>query len=221
MNETQLIHVPTTIKGKLLIRTPNVVSNNSCVLALHGYGESAAIMMQRLEPWLDSGFSLACAQALHPIYLPNQKVGHSWMTSDHREEAITQNLVYLENVIQQLKEEVSFSNLIVLGYSQGAQMAMRVTRWLSGDHLIAVCGELPPELREKPLYGNERQPISALLARGKKDIALTQMTMSENQSVLEKWGGSCAAFELPGAHRWLDDWTDLLTPWLSEASSAP
>jgi len=216
MSDTQELKVSTTLEGRVLHKTAEHNLNNILILALHGYGESADIMMDRLDPWIDSGFTLACPQALHPIYLPNRKVGHSWMTSYCREEAIVENMKYLEIVIDHLRKDRSFSKLIVLGYSQGAQMAMRVVRWITGDHLISLCGELPPELRKAPLYGKERQPESLILARGKKDLALSAETMAENRQVWEEWEVPCATLELPGAHHWQEDWTDQLSSCLPQ-----
>lgn len=208
MSEPSLIKVPTEVQGRVLLEKKESSSPQHLVLALHGYGESSEHMISRLRPWVNEDLALACVEALHPIYLPNRKIGHSWMTSHLREEAIIDNLKYIERTLVELRQHLSFRTLTVLGYSQGAQMAMRVVRWLEGDHLIAIGGELPPELLEPPLWGTERLPKSAFLAKGKKDLHLPSVVLNKNLEQWTSWGCPCSSIELPGAHRWLDTWAN-------------
>lgn len=214
MPKTRSFSLPVEITGRFWVQKPTSTPSGSLILGLHGYGESGQLMLDRMIPWTIGGHTIASIEALHPIYLPNRKVGHSWMTSHLREEAIAENLRYIQRVLDQLQQEISFSSLTVFGYSQGAQMAMRVARWIDGVHLIALGAELPPELHLPPIYGKERSPTRVTLARGKKDLSIAHETFSDNQKQWQDWGADCTALELPGAHRWSEDWIDLLSPHL-------
>lgn len=175
------------------------------ILALHGYGEHAEDMAQRLETWVDDKTTLLCPQALHPIYLANGKTGWSWMTREDRDRSIANNLTYLQLCLEELGS--GFKERVVVGYSQGAQMAMRVARCLGTDTLVAIGGELPPELREESLDG-QHADFRVLLGRGRKDMPYSSQILQRDLELFRAWGCFAQSLDWPGAHRWERDIPD-------------
>jgi predicted esterase len=180
------------------------------VILLHGYGESAQVMLDRF-PDLQclNGTVVASIEALHPIYLPTGKTGSSWMTSYRREASIQNNLTYMKSALSALKAERTWDQLILVGYSQGAQMAMRTAHWIDADTLIAVGGEVPPELKSEPKSSSKCYNV--VLMRGKKDMALSAHTMNNDLLWYQDNGHRVSTQEWPGGHMWSEESTKNVT----------
>ena len=197
-------HIETKIGHEALLagdlESPHV---ERMVILLHGYGESAQIMMSRF-PDLQclKGTVVASLEALHPIYLPTGKTGSSWMTSYRREATILNNLAYLKSAIATLKAQRTWDRLIFVGYSQGAQMAMRTAHFIEADHLIAIGSEIPPELKQIP----KKKPMffRVSLMRGKKDMAYSAQTFKADIQWYEAAGHSVETEEWAGGHAWTE-----------------
>lgn len=144
--------IPTQISGRLLhgLSTgQQPCPPSTLVIAFHGYAESADEQMKRLEMLDLEGVVLACPQALHPFYNKFGDVGYSWMTKNHREQTIAENLAYLDRCIEQLQKSFAFERIICMGFSQGVAMALRFGLRQSRTYAIACLGgDLPSDCLE-------------------------------------------------------------------------
>jgi predicted esterase len=208
------------------------------VIALHGYGESAAHMVDRLQPLLGlESLLLISLEAPHPIYLANGQTGSSWLTSYRRHETIFNNMLHVKACLEHLRGRLSWQRLHWLGYSQGAQMAMRAALWLEAHSLMAIGAEIPPELKVLPQdlkealeerfgpgFGasHSEQPLKVALMRAKKDMAVSHEVFSENASWLEAQGFDLSTRQWSGGHRWNEDATEhvlaMLMEWRAQSS---
>jgi predicted esterase len=188
------------------------------VILLHGYGESAQIMMDRF-PDLQclNGTAVASLEALHPIYLPTGKTGSSWMTSYQRDASIQNNLAYLESAIATLKAKRSWKQLILIGYSQGAQMAMRTAHFIDADQLVAIGSEAPPELKNQPKFSSKCFKVS--LMRGKKDMAYPAHKFQEDIQWYQNAGHTVRTGEWPGGHVWSEQSSARVTEQVLESQN--
>lgn len=189
-----------------------VTSCRTLVVALHGYAESAKHMRERLS-YLEKHPSMACLclEAPYPIYLPNQKVGSSWLCRYRRRESLGNNLNYLESAMDQLTSLGHWERLIWLGYSQGAQMAMRAAEVFGGDHLIAIGGEVPPELLESnhedgAFFTTARRQgpdvMKVALMGGRKDMALKDGVFDRAKAWYTSKGHLVEEVRWNGGHSW-------------------
>lgn len=187
-------------------------SCKTLVIAFHGYAESAKHMRERLS-YLDRHPHMVCLclEAPHPIYLPNGKVGSSWLCRYRRGEALVNNLNYLESVIAHLARLGQCERLVWLGYSQGAQMAMRAAEVFGGHHLIAIAGELPPELLDSShedaisFSSTHRAGSNAMkvaLMGGKKDMALKDGVFERAKAWYASKGHLVEEVRWNGGHGW-------------------
>ena len=114
-----ILHVPTTIHGRVLTKDA-AVSSSGIIVAFHGYGQRAEDMLDDLArvPGID-GWQVASVQALHRFYSRDeQKVIGSWMTREDRELAIADNVEYVNRAIDQAQ-----------GPGPKAQVAARSAAW--------------------------------------------------------------------------------------------
>ena len=99
----------------------------------------------RQIPGIDR-WTVVAVQALHPFYVSRTgMIVASWMTSLDRELAIDDNRAYVRSVVAQFP---AARQLVFLGFSQGAAMAYRAAAGSNAAGLIALGGDVPPEVVE-------------------------------------------------------------------------
>lgn len=123
------------------------------------------------------------------------------MTRQDRENAIADNLAYVEGVLDAVTAECpTVPGVVYAGFSQGVAMAFRAAaataRHVAG--VIAVGGDVPPELSPEALHRID----SALIARGASDDWYTKERFADDERRLREAGVAVRAFEFPGGHEW-------------------
>lgn len=117
-------------------------------IVLHGYGQLARYFLTKFEG-LEEGVAIVAPEALNRFYLDeaHNRVGATWMTREDRENEITDQLGYLDELVKELRGERTEVPIHVLGFSQGVATACRWS--LLGktklDRLVLWAGSLPPE----------------------------------------------------------------------------
>ena len=204
MSDIDTLLVPTTTHGRVLIRTPAATAAGVLV-GFHGYAEDAAAQLERLlaikeaDDWL-----LLSVQALHRFYRGrSQDVVAGWMTRQDRDAAIADNIAYVDASVEQALARAPIaesSPLVYAGFSQGVAMAFRAAvrgrRRAAG--VIAVGGDVPPEIREDP---QARFPRT-LLARGTEDEWYTAAKLDADVATIEARAGQVRALVYDGGHEW-------------------
>jgi predicted esterase len=195
LKDLDTLLVPTTTHGRVLVRRP--AGNAVGLLAgFHGYAEDAAAQLERLvaipgtDRWL-----VVSVQALHRFYRGrSQDVVAGWMTHQDRDVAILDNLAYVDAATP------ATVPIVYAGFSQGVAMAFRAG--LRGRQptagVIAVGGDVPPELREDP---HARFPRT-LLIRGTGDDWYTAAKLDADVAAIEARGGQVKSFVFDGGHEW-------------------
>src|SRR5918996_1171762 len=152
--------VATTVHGRYLVAPGR---DDLLLFAFHGYGENAerhiadVRRINGIEDW-----TVVAVQALHPFYnLKTQEVIASWMTRLDREEAIADNVAYIRLVRENFPRA---TKVVFEGFSQGAAMAYRAAAGLSAHGVIALGGDVPPDVIE----GEAHLP-PVVLGRGMTD----------------------------------------------------
>ncbi len=191
--------------GRYLVSGPaGAEEPRGLLVGFHGYGENAERHLEALLalPGLE-GWTLAAVQALHPFYAGRSgEVVASWMTRLDREHAIADNVRYVGGVVKELRRK-SDGPLVYAGFSQGTAMAYRAA-WLAGypcRGLIALAGDVPPELAGRPLA----QAPRVLIGRGLADDWYTEEKLAFDCDLLRAQGAEVTVCRFAGAHEWTAD----------------
>jgi predicted esterase len=194
MPETRLI--ATTVHGRYLFRE----GGRGLFLGFHGYAENAEINLAALEriPGV-SDWTVAAVQALHPFYTRKEDVVvASWMTRMDREHAIADNLEYIRHVVSDLGAR---RPLVFFGFSQGAAMAYRAAATLRADAVIALAGDLPPDVvAQEPV----QLPRRVLVGRGDRDEWFTAEKLEKDLKFL-RTVAEVTECTYAGGHEWTDE----------------
>jgi predicted esterase len=201
--ERHLIRAATT--GAVLVRRPESTADSGRFLVgFHGYGENAERHLAELGLIAGSDrWTLAGVFALHRFYnTKTSEVVGSWMTRLDRDEAIADNLQYVNEVVGRLLSGVPTPTVVYAGFSQGVAMAYRAA--LLGAHpcaaVIALGGDVPPE------FGSgawSRRP-HVLIGRGRGDRWYTADKLADDLRVLTGHGVPVEHIEFDGGHEWTD-----------------
>lgn len=194
MPETRLIEA--TVHGRYIIRE----GGPRLLFGFHGYAENAEVHMAQLEKIPGSrGWTLVAVQALHPFYTRNdQMVVANWMTRMDREHAIADNLAYVRKVVSDVGASTP---LVFLGFSQGAAMAYRAASSIPCDAVIALAGDLPPDVAAQVPV---QLPPHVLIARGQKDDWFTDEKLKKDLNFLRPIS-QVQSVTFEGGHEWTDE----------------
>ena len=97
-------------------------------IVLHGYGQLANSFLNWFKPVFSKNTLIISPEGLHRFYWNgfNGKVVASWMTKEDRLDDINDYVNYLDNIIDQIKPQLSSKPFYhLLGFSQGVATACR------------------------------------------------------------------------------------------------
>ena len=200
MAAAELFHLPAIVHGRVLVEGPPEPA--AVLVGFHGYGQRAEDALEFLRP-LAAGrpWALAAPQALHPFYRRNdQEVVACWMTRLDRELALADNVAYVARAVGELRRRLPGARLAIVGFSQGVAMAYRAAARCGHavDALVALAGDVPPELREVPWGARP----AVLLGRGSREEWYREAQLEEDLRTLAALGLQAEACRFEGGHEW-------------------
>jgi predicted esterase len=222
MPECLVLSVDAPTHGRVLVRPPLSSppgapatpvagagpSTAPLLVGFHGYAENAERHLAQLEriPGCDA-WRLAAVQGLHRFYAGRfEEVVASWMTRQDREQAIADNIAYVDRVVETIRRDHPFSALVFAGFSQGAAMAYRAA--LHGkaraDGIVALGGDVPPDVHGVP--GARFPPV--LIGRGTRDTWYTDDKLRADVELLRSKGVAVRELVFEGGHEWTDAFRD-------------
>jgi predicted esterase len=183
------------------------------LVGCHGYAQNAAIMIDEMRriPGAD-GWRLVSVQALHRFYTrADQTVVASWMTREDRDQAIADNILYLDRAVAAAGGEEARS-IVFLGFSQGASMAARAAvrgaRRAAG--LVMLGGDIAADVRDAPSVEWPR----VLVGCGTGDTWYGARVESD-LAFLRSRGVSHDIVRFEGGHEFTDELRAAVGTWLA------
>jgi predicted esterase len=215
----RILSVETRTHGRVLVRDAIGVPARGLIVAFHGYGQSADAILAELDRVSGIGaWTAVSVQALHRFYTRgDQAVIASWMTRQDRDQAIADNVAYVDRAIDaavQAQSPVSAPRppIVCVGFSQGAAMAYRaaVLGQRKSAGVIALCGDVPPDLDL-----THAPPV--LIGAGARDAWYTAERVRADTARLEAAGVSHEVATFAGGHEWTDEFRVAVARWLDPA----
>ena len=190
------------------------------IIATHGYGQSCKGFIKHFAPFRDKNMLVVAPQGMNQFYWKNGRPGFSWMTRYMREYTITDNLDYMMQLYENIKEEYGFDpeKVFLLGFSQGVAMAFR---FASCGHIkprgvIACGGDLPPDTNEKL---DSLEPYPVLVVHGTKDKTVVQQKGEECIEALTKHNFPVEKHFHNEGHEIPDDTVTVIGDWIEKQLS--
>ncbi len=199
---------------------PGARGSHPLLVGFHGYGENAERHLEQLRripgtaAWL-----VVSVQGLHRFYASRtEEVVASWMTRQDREQAIADNVAYVDRVVGAIAHEHAIGRLVFAGFSQGVAMAFRATvrgAWRA-HAVIALGGDIPPDVRELPAC----RFSPALIGRGTRDTWYTDDKLKADVGLLESKGVHVDTIAFEGGHEWTDQFREAAARFLSSLADS-
>ena len=225
MTDVVVLPVATEIHGRVLVRP--AANPAAVVVGFHGYAEDGATQFERLSamPGAET-WTCVAVQALNRFYRGRtQDTVAGWMTRQDREQAIVDNIAYVDRVMDQVAREFPGSiasagrrvPLACIGFSQGVAMAFRTgTRGrLKADAIVGVGGDVPPELIADAALTFPR----VLLIRGVGDDWYTAAKLSNDESALTRRAALVQAVTIEARHEWTPAISEAIAHFLNQITS--
>ena len=194
----------TRTHGRYLVVPPAALGPAPVLVGFHGYAEGAEVQLERLRaiPGADR-WRLVSIQGLHRFYQRRMnEVVAGWMTRQDRELAIADNLAYVAGVTEAIgREWPGASRVVLAGFSQGVAMTYRAAAAARVDGVIAVGGDVPPELDAAALA----HVPAALVCRGARDEFYAPAAFDNDVRRLREAGAEVRPVLFEGAHEWSDE----------------
>ncbi len=209
--------VPATVHGRVLIDNDEGAAVSSHVLvAFHGYGQSAEDMLEELRriPGADQ-WTRVSIQALNRFYTRGDaKVVANWMTREDREQAIADNIAYVDAAL------VAFQgrDLVFVGFSQGVSMAYRAAllgaRSVAG--IIALAGDIPAELKTDAPHRHPWPKV--LIGVGHLEQWYSSDKVDQDEAFLAARGVEHSMVRFKGGHEWTEEFRNAAGTFLAAKS---
>jgi len=212
------LSLETKIHGRVLVDDPITLPSVALVVVFHGYAQSAedALAEVRKIPGA-SAWTIASVQGLHRFYNRNsEKVIASWMTRQDRDDAIADNVAYIDRAIDAVGVP---GPIVFVGFSQGASMAYRAA--VLGSHravgVIALGGDIPPEVKTGELL---RPWPAVLIGGGEGDTWFTPAKAQADAAFLAAQQVPHDVVRFAGGHEWSDEFRAAAGRWLQRVIQA-
>jgi predicted esterase len=213
--------VPTPIHGRVLIQDAADSLSPRLLVVFHGYAQSAEVALMDVSPipGVAEQWHVVAIQGLHRFYGKDERVVASWMTRQDRDEAIADNVAYVDRVIAEEGARRAAAGsvrhrIVFLGFSQGASMAYRAA--MLGAHqaagVVALAGDIPPEVKDP---ARRRQPCpSVLIGAGVREHWYTPDKVSADTAFVVSQGVTPEVCRFDGGHEWTDEFRAAVGRWL-------
>jgi predicted esterase len=212
----RILSVETRTHGRVVVRPAADLPARGVIVAFHGYGQSADTILADLDRVSGiRAWTVVSVQGLHRFYSRgDQAVVASWMTRQDRDEAIADNVVYVDRAIDAALEAQSPVigvplPIIYVGFSQGAAMAYRAAALgrRKSAAVIALGGDVPPDLDLAHV-----PPV--LIGVGAQDTWYTVEHVRADTTRLEAAGVFHEVVTFEGGHEWTDEFRVAVARWL-------
>ena len=211
------LSIPTTTHGRVVVEDATA-SPVGLLVAFHGYAQSAdeTLADVRKIPGANA-WTIASVQGLHRFYnRNNEKVIASWMTRQDRDDAIADNVAYVDRAIDAVGTP---GPMVFVGFSQGASMAYRAA--VLGSHravgIIALGGDIPPEVKSGEIL---RPWPTVLIGSGERDTWFTPAKAEADAAFLAAQQVPHDVVRFAGGHEWTDEFRAAAAPWLQRVIQA-
>jgi predicted esterase len=208
----------------LLAPPASGATSPALVLATHGYGMRAEVMLDLVQTWLGSRHWVASIEAPYPVYLgakPGEgQEGFHWGTKTHWKAGVELHHRILHRVLAECVQRtgVPASRTVLLGFSQPVGLNYRfiATYPDSVGGVIGVCGGPPRDWEDNPDY----KPVPAALlhiARDQDEYYPVDV-VNRFEGRLKTRASDVEFHLLPGPHRFPSAAKQIALRWLDRVA---
>lgn len=168
------------------------------LIVLHGYGQLPQFFIRKFSAFYND-WHIVAPEGLHRFYTNGNsgRVGASWMTKEARESDIEDNISWIGQLVELLTTDRTYSEIVLLGFSQGAATAARY--FYTGDHtinrLIIWASVFPADIDKNQLFSRQSNASENIFVLGTHDLFFSETQQQEAHSFFRELGFKTISFE--------------------------
>jgi predicted esterase len=212
---------PATLDCHYLLHIPETVGESTiAVVAVHGYGMHADVMLRLTARMTGEDTLIASLEGPHGFYVsPNQpgsEIAFHWGTRAHWESAIRLHHEMVLRVLREIRDRfrIGPARSVLVGYSQpvGLNYRFAAAHGVELAGVVGLCGGVPKDWEQR-----DYPPIRAALlhiAREQDEFYPAEVAR-EFPARLRRYAADVEFHLLPGAHRFPSQAHTIARPWLA------
>lgn len=174
------------------------------VIFLHGRGGTAESILSLADRLCTSDDYVVAPQAVNNSWYP-----HSFMAEDKLNEPyVFASVNEINDLIAKITKHIPKEQIFLVGFSQGACMALEVTSRYAAQYggVVAFTGGLIGSVLDKKKYQGNFEGTKVFIGNGDQDPYIPLMRCEESKQVMESLGAHVILKVYPGrAHTVSDD----------------
>ena len=175
--------------------------NQEVWVALHGYGQLAKYFIRKFESVQRDGAFVIAPEGLSLFYLQGTdgRVGATWMTREFREQAIHNDVTYLQQIYQTLA--LQDKRVVLFSFSQGGATLIRwvVRHRVPFQKMIVWAGGFPPDV--DPIVCREVFSGKSLFyVYGDQDQYITPERIAQQKTLFQQFHFHPEIIKFEGKH---------------------
>ena len=172
--------------SEVLYQGPLITKASSALLLLHGRGGTAKSMLSLAIKLVDSSFYVAAPQAVNNTWYPS-----SFMAEENLNEPYLSNSVKdIHELIEQTAKFIPKHQIFIVGFSQGACLALEVTTRFPVKYggIVAFTGGLIGNTIDENKYHGNFESTKVFISNGDDDPHIPLIRLQQSQKIMENLG---------------------------------
>lgn len=175
-----------TAISDVLYQGPLINKASKAVLLLHGRGGTAQGIMSFANSLCDDHCYLVAPQATNNVWYPQSFMSPLELNEPYLSSSISE----IKQLIDQTTQHISLDRLYIVGFSQGACMALEIASRFAGKYggIIAFTGGLIGDMLDKSKYRGNFDHTKVFISNGDQDPFIPLIRSQESKDLMEKMG---------------------------------
>lgn len=171
---------------EVLYQGPLITKATKAAIFLHGRGGTAHSILSLADRLCDSNFYVAAPQAKNGIWYP-----YSFMTEEKLNEPyLSASVKDVNELIEQTAQYIPKHQIFIVGFSQGACLALEVTTRFAAKYggIVAFTGGLIGSAIDQSKYQGDFEGTKAFMSNGDQDPHIPLIRSQQSREVMENLG---------------------------------
>lgn len=174
--------------SEVLYQGPLIIKASKAIILLHGRGGTAQSMLSLVHRLCDSNFYVAAPQATNNTWYP-----YSFMAEEKLNEPyLSDSVKDVKELIEQTAQYIPKHQIFIMGFSQGACLALEVTTRCATKYggIVAFTGGLIGSTIDESKYQGDFGGTKVFISDGDCDPHIPLIRAEQSKKLMEKLGAN-------------------------------
>lgn len=172
--------------SEVLYKGPHITKASKAVILLHGRGGTAHSILSLADRFCDSNFYVAAPQAANSTWYPDSFMAEEKLNEPY----LSASVKAVNELIEQITQCIPKPQIFIVGFSQGACLALEVTTRFAVKYggIVAFTGGLIGSAIDESKYRGDFEGTKAFISNGDQDPHIPLIRSQQSKEVMESLG---------------------------------